>query len=545
LQSQSATCTLARSITVAAGVFAPGHLGELTRYLPFDLVDAVLQETGTVQRRLRELPSRVGVYFVLALALYPQCGYLRVWERLVAGLQDLPVPRPGEKALRDLRRRLASAPFEALFHATAGTLARPHTPGVSYRRWRTVAVDGCGSIKVPDSPRNQAYLGKRHPSGKEAGYPSLRLVTLCETGTRALLGAVFGPVCLGEPGYAARLLRLLTPRMLLLADRGFDGDELLSAVAATGAQFLVRVNASRLPAVMAKLPDGSFLTRFGPVTVRIMTADITITTEDGTRHGERYRLATTLLDHRTDPAHTLVRLYHERWEIESTYYALRHQLLTGRVLRSCDPHGLEQELWALLTLYQALRRAITEAVETQPALDPDRAGFTIALHAARDQLALAQGILTPEDAPTDIGAIGRAVLANLLPARRPRTSARAVKCPLSRYTNRPGETHTRNSLRITALQISLHADPDHGARYRGATRPNRRDQILQLMRAHPGITWSTAQLANAITGGNQRSLSAQLSQWTAQGLLQRPRTGRYQLHSDWTTEPDLTHNPKP
>ncbi len=58
---QSATVTISRLITVAAGVFAPGHLGELTRYVPFELVDDVLAQSGTVQRRLRQLPSRVGV----------------------------------------------------------------------------------------------------------------------------------------------------------------------------------------------------------------------------------------------------------------------------------------------------------------------------------------------------------------------------------------------------------------------------------------------------------------------------------------------------
>jgi hypothetical protein len=61
-----------RTITAAGGAFAPGHLGELTQYLPFELVDAVLEETGTVQRWLRLLPSRVGVYFLLALVLFPR-----------------------------------------------------------------------------------------------------------------------------------------------------------------------------------------------------------------------------------------------------------------------------------------------------------------------------------------------------------------------------------------------------------------------------------------------------------------------------------------
>ena len=31
-------------IVVAGGVFAPGHLGELTRIVPFEMVDAVLAD---------------------------------------------------------------------------------------------------------------------------------------------------------------------------------------------------------------------------------------------------------------------------------------------------------------------------------------------------------------------------------------------------------------------------------------------------------------------------------------------------------------------
>jgi Insertion element 4 transposase N-terminal len=85
LQS-STTVTLTRAVTVAAGVFAPGHLGELTRYLPFELVEDVLAQTRTMQQRLRELPSRTGVYFVLALGLFPRIGYARVWAKLCAGL---------------------------------------------------------------------------------------------------------------------------------------------------------------------------------------------------------------------------------------------------------------------------------------------------------------------------------------------------------------------------------------------------------------------------------------------------------------------------
>ncbi|MEK2479142.1 transposase domain-containing protein [Streptomyces noursei] len=286
-------------------------MGELTRYLPAELIDAVLEETRTVQRRLRCLPSRVGMYFVLALALFPSIGYLRVWGKLSAGLRGH-APCPSEKALRDVRRRLGAAPLKAPFEATAVPLAQPTTPGVRYRCWRTVAFDGCSAVKVPDSDRNRAWLGKIQGRLGWAGYPLLRLVTLCETGTRGLLGAAFGPISKGETGYARQLLPLLSKEMLLLTDRGFDADDFLAEAAGTGAQLLFRITARRRPAVLAVLPDGSYLTLIGPLKVRIIDAEITVTTSSGDQRRERYRLATTLLDHRLDPADTLVRLYHER-----------------------------------------------------------------------------------------------------------------------------------------------------------------------------------------------------------------------------------------
>jgi hypothetical protein len=284
------------------------------------------------------------------------------------------------------------------------------------------------------------------------GYPAVELMTLVETGTRALLGAVFGPPATGETDYARQLLHLLGPDMLVLADRGFDGAAFLAEVAATRAQFLVRLTAARTLAVMARLDDGSFLSAIGELTVRIIEAHVTVTCADGTRYTGRYRLATTLADHRRYPATALIRLYHERWEHELAYLALRHTLLNGRVLRSGDPAGLEQEIWALLALYQALRRAMVTAVETRPGTDPDRASFTIALETAKQTLTRAAGVIT---AGTDLtGRIGRAVLDGLLPPRRPRVSARKVKSPLSRW-NKADPHRPRRSTPVTALTITV------------------------------------------------------------------------------------------
>ncbi|UQX10981.1 transposase domain-containing protein [Candidatus Mycobacterium methanotrophicum] len=124
--------TVTRTVTVAAGVFAPGHLGELTRQAPFELVDSVLEQARAAERRLRELPSRVGVYFDLALGLYPGLGYRKVWDKLTCAL-DPGSAAPSATALRALRRRLGPAPVQALFEVLAErwpstAVSRPKSP---------------------------------------------------------------------------------------------------------------------------------------------------------------------------------------------------------------------------------------------------------------------------------------------------------------------------------------------------------------------------------------------------------------------------------
>ncbi|MEU9291482.1 hypothetical protein AB0D57_44425 [Streptomyces sp. NPDC048275] len=91
----------------------------------------------------------------------------------------------------------------------------------------------------------------------------------------------------------------------------------LAEVAATGAQFLARCKSTRRPPLLRALSDGSYLSRFGELTVRVIEADIVCVLADGTHVGGRYRLATTLLDPVTDPAERLTRLYAARSEIRA------------------------------------------------------------------------------------------------------------------------------------------------------------------------------------------------------------------------------------
>jgi Insertion element 4 transposase N-terminal/Transposase DDE domain len=446
---------ITRRIVVAGGVFAPGHLGELTRIVPFEMVDAVISDCGCMQQRVRKLPARVVVYLLLAAALFEPAGYPAVWRKLTSALDGAALVKVTAAALWQARTRLGPAPLRALFDLLRGSAAAPRTGGSWWRGLLVCAVDGT-ALDVPDTPGHRARLGKQDNQYATAGYPQIRLVALVACGTRAIIDAVFGPAAEGESTYVTRLLGSLHPGMIVLLDRGLSGNALLAAITGAGADFLARLSASRKPLILRRLPDGSFLPVLGGTEVRIIECQITIATTAGTQTGT-YRLATTLLDSRRYPAFELVKLYHQRWEIESAYFEIKKTMLGRRVLRARTLPGITQEIYALLTVYQALRIAITDTTITAPGTDPDRASFTIALQAARDQVIQAANVIAGETIDL-AGTIGRHILDNLLPARRLRVSPRAVKRPLSRYAYKSlrVDRHTyKATISIDILTIPL------------------------------------------------------------------------------------------
>ncbi|MFE9687314.1 hypothetical protein [Streptomyces sp. NPDC006285] len=83
--------------------------------------------------------------------MFPKVGYRLVWDKLAAGLAEVPVASPTPKALRDLRRRLGSAP------ATP-----PNRPKHTYTRTQL----GTPPSPPPStaSPTHKHECGKRSPN---------------------------------------------------------------------------------------------------------------------------------------------------------------------------------------------------------------------------------------------------------------------------------------------------------------------------------------------------------------------------------------------
>jgi len=112
----------------------------------------------------------------------------------------------------------------------------------------------------------------------------------------------------------------------------------------------------------------------------------TTTDENGREISELFVLATTLLDVNAYPAMALAELYHLRWQAETGIGDLKTAVRGGPevLLRSKTPAMVEQEFWAMLCVYQAIRELISYAAPT--GLDPGRVSFKRAFQAARDSV---------------------------------------------------------------------------------------------------------------------------------------------------------------
>lgn len=169
------------------------------------------------------------------------------------------------------------------------------------------------------------------------------------------------------------------------------------------------------------------------------------------------------------------------------------------VLRSGDRPGLEQETWALAHRLPTAAHGHGHRRGNPPGHRP-RPGqlYHTALQAAKDQLTSASGVCA--DQPVDLlGVIGRAVLATLLPARRPRYSARRVKCTTGRYHDRD-DARPAIPTTITAIDITMRTpplDPAPGPA-RPPQPPTRRQRITAIMNSDPSGAWSGRELAESL-----------------------------------------------
>ena len=421
--------------------------------LPLERLTAVLAAEPLQTPCERKLNLPITMIVTIALHLYPHLAIDDILRKLAQGLRliwpDPDYAVPGASAVSYRRARLGARPLVALFKQVCQPLATPATRGAFLFGLRLMAIDGT-TEDVPDTPANAAAFGRPGSSRSPSAFPQVQGVYLAECGTHGIIDAGFWPCKTSERVGARRLLRSVTPGMLLMWDRGFHEFDLFVGVQARHAHGLGRLPAHVHPEVVATLPDGTLLAYLYPsdyqrrkqgerVLVRVISYTITDPHRPG--FGETHRLVTTLLDPELYPALDVVCAYHERWEIELTIDEMQtHQRLAQRTLRSRTPVGVIQELYGLLLAHYLIRFLMHQAA-VQADLDPDRLSFVRSLRIIQEAVPEFQ-LVAPEQRAQLYQRLLRDLARKRLPDRQPRSNPRVVKRKMSNFKlKRPEHAH--------------------------------------------------------------------------------------------------------
>ena len=199
------------------------------------------------------------------------------------------------------------------------------------------------------------------------------------------------PYKIGERVRALKLLRSVTPGMLLMWDRGLHSYAMVEATVSKGCEYLGFIPCNVKFLNETQLEDGSYVSwvypsgklrkkGFKPIQVRVIEYIIEHPERPGAQI--RYRLITSLLEAEKFPAHLLACEYNQPWEVENTIDEMKVHLLGRKThIRSQKPKEVVQEIYGLLLGHWAVRLLIFQAASA--GVSPLRLSFTGTLRVIR------------------------------------------------------------------------------------------------------------------------------------------------------------------
>ena len=324
------------------------------------------------------------LWLIVAMGFFPSDNYRQIFRLLSA----VWVQTPFSATITMARKRLASEVVHKLCDDVVKLLARSAAehPFAFYKNLRLMGVDGT-LLDCPDTDANRQAFGRPSNQTSAGAFPKVRVVSLCELGTRVLWRSVIGPYHQSELRLTHSLLKYLTPSMLLLADRHFGVAPMIYPLLNAKVPFLIRCKKGQIFAAETALADGSYLS-----TIHLGKNDrllrrpgkqvrvIRYVHRDANRPGcgEVHVLLTSLLDAVEHPAIELIELYHVRWQEEIAFSEWKVVLGENTKLRSQSPAMVRQEIWGKLMSFFVVRTLIFEASAVAE-VEPRGISFTGAL----------------------------------------------------------------------------------------------------------------------------------------------------------------------
>jgi hypothetical protein len=447
------------------------------------LIEEVLTEEGQDKYRQGTLliPTFL-IWLVLALTLRRDLNYHKVLNWMISGFrwnQMLLPPQADvvqDGAISHARVKLGIGVFRALFYKLT-TLFWPIRP--DFHGLISVAFDGSTGT-MPDTASNGQKFGKPHSRSGHAAFPQMRVMTLMILSVRLMLDMAYAPYAgkgTGERSLVLFILgRLIHQGLLFVLDAGLYSFEIVWKINQAGQKFLVKAPRTLKLKPIQTLADGSYLAR---LTKKVPDPDAPPTKSDRQRWKKvslvvrviRLEIPgfrpVTLLTNIFDSSITardLALHYHKRWDIEIAYDEIKtHQCATLRgqsptTFRSKRPDLVEQELYALLIMYNMVRLLIRQAAD-EHGQDPCLISFLDALQHIID----AAPLMTANEAEQRQHKFSYllAVMADcqIDRPRRPRINPRVVKVKMSKF-ERKSKKHKSEKRNIEQELKIIWPSPD-------------------------------------------------------------------------------------
>jgi hypothetical protein len=330
------------------------------------------------------------VWLTIAAWLFGDDSYPQVFRWLHRFTPEL---KPSSSALSQAKAKIGVPIMADVYRRVVRCLCVLSTPWAFYAGFRLVAVDGF-VLNLADTLENERAFG-RPKNGRAVGaFPQVRIVSLCEVGSRVFFSFLAKPIRCGEVTMAKYVYRFLPEKSLLLFDIGFCAYELMKKVIDQNSHFLGRSKMNRRFVKDKILSDGSYLSKIyacdydrihdlNGTVVRVI--DYTLDDPESVGHGEKHRLVTTFLDEHEHPAETLIVLYHERWEEEMAIDEAKTHLRDAATLRSQHPAGVIQELYGLMIAHFVIHKLAFEAA-AKAGVAPRQISFTGTINVLRARL---------------------------------------------------------------------------------------------------------------------------------------------------------------
>jgi putative transposase len=370
---------------VSIGCSGGSVKGVLARLLPAKQIEQVAQDCG-YRWRERKLGPVLTIHLWIMQVLLANLSLTQIRH-----LHPLGVSVSG---FCQAKLRL---PLQLLARLNEYLLEQLHPLGKTapplWHEHRVFGGDGV-CYYTPDTPA----LRKRFGSKKPFGYPLLRVLTLFDLSSGAMLHQIPMPHRRQEAPLVARLLKHLCPGDVLILDRAFASYVNACAARVAGVELLIRLKrclwskpgtrrtilqslGKHDKLVCWKKPKERTmlsLSRWSKLPEQLILRQISVFVNKRGYRTRRITVITTLLDPQRYPAAEIAQLYARRWEVETSFRHLK-ATLDLEMLRSQSIVGVKKELLIRAIAYNLVRSTMQQAA-MQLKVTTSRVSFVDTLH---------------------------------------------------------------------------------------------------------------------------------------------------------------------